>query len=60
MILIVTMALIILSANGIIIPTSVWILYGISWALTIAKIIIDVAQKRKQEENDMWNKMLNK
>ena len=41
----VTMFMIILQANGLVIPPISWILFGISWVLSVAKAIADNKDK---------------
>lgn len=40
-----TMFLIILKANGLVIPPIAWFLFGASWVLSIAKAIVDNKDK---------------
>ena len=42
-----TMFLIILQANGFVIPPIAWIIFGVSWVLSIAKAIDDNKPKIK-------------
>lgn len=40
-----TIFLIILKANGLVIPPIAWFLFGVSWVLSIAKAIVDNRDK---------------
>lgn len=55
-----TISLLILSANGIIVPASAWVVYGIGWVMAFAKAGIEAAQKQKAKEEEMWRKLLDK
>ena len=50
-----TIALLILSANGIIIPTSAWVVYGVGWVLTFVKAGIETVQ---EEQERKWKRLL--
>ncbi len=55
-----TIGLLILSANGIIVPTSAWVVYAIGWVCVLVKAGIETAQKQKAKEEEMWRKLLDK
>ncbi len=55
-----TIGLLILSANGIIVPTSAWVVYAIGWVCVFVKAGIETAQKQKVKEEEMWRKLLDK
>lgn len=48
------MFLIILSANGLVIPAIAWVIFGISWILAIAK---SIAKAIKEHERKSWIKV---
>lgn len=50
-----TIGLLILSANGIIIPTSAWVVYAIGWVFVFVKAGIETAQKEQERK---WNRLL--
>lgn len=50
-----TIGLLILSANGIIVPTSAWVVYAICWVCVLVKAVIETVQK---EEERKWKRLL--
>lgn len=51
-----TIGLLILSANGIIVPASAWIVYGIGWVCILVKAVIETVQKEQKRKEESWIK----
>ena len=54
-----TIALLVLSANGLIVPTSAWVVYGIGWVCVLVKAGIETPQKEQKRKEESWVKFYN-